>query len=156
MSTYDSYFHLSKSKDDTENIQADKLYQILHFEVDCGRTRTDIGTPYGDTKAAMLTVTIKDVVCIDELYKRMKEQEPFNYHIFSSTTVKDGNFNAKLILRVTGYVVDIIEDFIYSPHNPDIKDSETNESSATIKILIASLSYKYYNDGTEKTLVITE
>lgn len=152
MSSFNSYLYLSKSKDDIDNIKSNDLFFIQHFETNCNRARNEVGNPYGDTKSALLSVTIKDVVCIDEFYKQMKEQEAFNYYIVTNATFNNGQLNSNQcnILKVRGYVVDITEDYVYSPN----KVERSELASATIQILIASMSYKYYN-GHEKTLVIT-
>ena len=152
MSSINSYLHLSKNKDNVTDLKSDNLFLIQHFEYSCSRARNDIGTPYGYTQSAILTITIRDVTCINEIYKQIKVQETYDYYIFSEATFNDGILvsNQCNTLKASGYIVDITENYIYSPN----KNDKSVLASVTVQILVTSMSYRNRN-GQGKTLVIS-
>lgn len=152
MSSINSYLHLSKNKDNVTDLKSDDLFLIQHFEYNCNRARNEIGMPYGYTQSAILSITIRDVTCINEIYKQIKAQETYDYYIFSEATFNDGNLvtNQCNTIKATGYIVDITENYIYSPH----KKEKSVLASVTMQILVTSMSYRNRN-GQGKTLVIS-
>ncbi len=152
MSSINAYLHLSKHNQSLYRIKKSDLMLVQHFENSCKRSRTEVGLPYGDTSSAMLTVTVRDVNYINELYKRLKTQETFDYRIFTNATFSNGELNLDKcnILTVTGYIVDIAENLVYSSSKANMQEPKT----VTIQILISVMAYK--QNGHERGMVITK
>ena len=152
MSSINAYLYLNNNRN-AKDISIDNLFKIQHFENSCNRARTEVGLPYGDTRAATLNITIKNAYDIREFYRRLKSQEPFEYDIYTGATFNKDILVASqcTLLKVQGYIVDIAEAYQYSIANTENEAAST----ITVQILIASMSTIYPN-GKVKTLNITK